>query len=172
MLMIVFGLGALIGYQVYGTPQATVTEPPPPAASPSAKSQPLPEIDYPPKRAFARIVDENLFHPERRPNADDGPERTPAPTRLDPGKPAFALKGVVITPAERTALIKLPRESGYRIVAKGEKVEGWVIEAIESDGIVVKKEGTSTKVKLAAPKATGARTPRRRTRTPRRERRR
>ena len=166
------GLALLVASQLYGTP-GTVAPGTSPSPTPgTARRAALPQISYPEKRASARINDDNLFSPARRPTLDeDRPGPTPG-TRPATGLPAFELKGIVITPKGRYALLKLRGESDYRKVVKGETVEGWVLESIESDNILVKKQGTATVVKLETPKSAPRRAaPRsrsRRSRPPRR----
>ena len=133
----------------------------------------LPKIVYAEKRAYARINDDNLFGPERRPIIDEDVPGPAPRARPAAGQPGFELKGIVITPKGRYALLKLRGESDYRKVVKGETVEGWVLDSIESESVLVKKQGTSTVVKLKTPKSSKPRAaPRsrsRRSRTPRRQ---
>lgn len=162
------GLALLVASQLRGTPATVNPETSPSPAPATVGSAALPKIVYAGKQAYARISDDNLFGPERRPVlGNNGP--SPAPrARPSAGQPNFELKGIIITPKGRYALLKLQRENDYRKVVKGESVEGWIIDAIASDNISVKKQGTSTIVKLQAPKPTARRTaPRTRPKTSR-----
>ncbi|MCH8917444.1 MAG: hypothetical protein IIC52_05255 [Proteobacteria bacterium] len=165
------GLALLVANQFNGAPGAVAPGASPSPAPATARRAALPQISYPEKRASARINDDNLFSPTRRPTMI---EDRPGPTPSGPaaGRPGFELKGIVITPKGRYALLKLRGESDYRKVVKGETVEGWVLESIESDSILVKKQGTATVVKLETPKSAPRRAaPRsrpRRSRAPRR----
>jgi type II secretory pathway component PulC len=115
--------------------------------------QPLPKITHVEKRLYDRVVTDNLFSPDRRPSMDEGPSKPVRRPRQSAGLPGFALKGIVITPKGRSALIKFDRERDYRQVVKGEILQGWVLESIEADSVTVKKEGTSAVVKLMTPKS-------------------
>lgn len=153
------GLALLVASQLYGTPEAGPPEPSPSPAPVTTAGTALPKIVYADKRAYARINDDNLFGPERLPPIEEarpGPKLQPRPAA---GLPGFELKGVVITPKGRYALLKLRGKSDYRKVVKGETVEGWVVDAIESDSVLVKKQGTSSVVKLKTPKSSGPRAP-------------
>lgn len=144
-------LAAVVAYQLYWMP----AEPSRPATAGSAPgggaATPTLDIAYDPKSAFSRVVDANLFSPARTPPEA---EATSAPASRDvraPGLPGFQLKGIMITPEGRAALIELGRKGEYRRVAQGETVDGWTVETIASDSVLVKKEGTSTVVELKAP---------------------
>jgi type II secretory pathway component PulC len=151
------GLALLVANQLYGTPGAMAPETSPSPGPGTAGGAALSKIVYADKRAYARINDDNLFSPARRPTMDeDRPGPTPRPQPLA-GQPGFELKGIVTTPKGTYALLKLRGESGYRKVVKGETIEGWVLEAIDSDSVLVKKQGTSTVVKLVTPKSSGHR---------------
>ncbi len=166
------GLALLVANQFYGTPGAVAPGTSSSPAPGTARRAALPKISYPEKRASARINDDNLFSPARRPTMDQDPPGPTPPTGPVAGLPGFELKGIVTTPKGRYALLKLRGESDYRKVVKGETVEGWVLETIDSDSVLVKKQGTATVVKLETPKSAPRRAaPRsrsRRSRPPRR----
>jgi type II secretory pathway component PulC len=153
------GLALLVATQLYGTPGAGAPELSLSPAPVTAAGTALPKIVYADKRAYARINDDNLFGPERRPTIEAARPGPKPQTQSAAGLPGFELKGVVITPNSRYVLIKLRGESDYRKVVKGETVEGWVLDTIESDSVLVKKQGTSSVVKLKTPKSSGPRAP-------------
>ena len=147
------GLALLVANQFYGTLGAV---------APGTSSSPAPGT----ARRAARFYDNQvldiaaglrpsprLFSPTRRPTMDQDPPGPTPRTRPVAGLPSFQLKGIVTTPKGRYALLKLRGESDYRKVVKGETVEGWVLESIESGSILVKKQGTTTVVKLETPKS-------------------
>jgi hypothetical protein len=153
LLLAVSGALALnVGYQLYGGPEGPSLGISAPKPAPQPRT-PLPKITHKEKRLYDGIPANNLFSPDRQPAADSGPTGSaPAPKR-PAGQPGFVLKGVVITPEGRSALVKLDRERDYRKVVKGEIIKGWILESIQADSVTVKKEGTSTKVQLLTPKS-------------------
>ncbi len=165
LLVICGGLAFLVAHGLNRTPngaaiQASVTD-----GAAKGELQPLPKITHGKKKLYDRVADDNLFSPERRPSVDAPPERstqTAAPSSKGAvGQPSFSLKGIIITPEGRSALVELKRAREYRKVVKGEVIDGWILESIEKDAVTVKKEGTSTIVTLKQPEKSLPRAPRR-----------
>jgi len=152
LLVICGGLALGLVHERYGSPEATSRISTPKTTAMQRTSEPLPVITYKKKRVYDRVVADNLFSPDRRPDVDNGKSDAVARPKQPAGLPRFSLKGVIITPEGRSALIKFARERDYRKVVKGEVVEGWILESIAADSVTVKKEGTSTVVRLRAPK--------------------
>ena len=150
LLVICGGLALVLAYEYYGASEASQVNTSSTPATGSVTGDPLPEVKYLERGHYDRVVAVNLFSPDRQPTVDDGQGVVPGPRPA--GLPRFSLKGVVITPEGRSALIKFPRERDYRKVVKGEVIEGWILESIAADSVTVKKEGTSTVVRLKAPK--------------------
>lgn len=153
LVMVSAGLAFLVAGQLSGTRQAVKLGSSASSTPSASEGATLPEITYAQKRKYDHINDDNLFAPERRPvpgDIDAGPAPRAIPAA---GKPGFELKGIVITPTGRYALLKVRRESDYRKVERGESVDGWVIDSIEPDSVLVKKQGTSTVIELKAPKS-------------------
>ena len=161
LLVLCGGLALTVAYELYGTPRGASPRTPVTQGADRGALQPLPEITYGKKQLYDRVVADNLFSPERRPAPDIGPTGPAQRPRRSAGLPGFALKGIVITPEGRSALIKLDRERDYRKVVKGEIIQGWILESIAADSVTVKKEGTSTVVRLKAPKSSKPRAIRR-----------
>lgn len=143
-------LVGVVAYQLFGVTPGVPRQGSLPPAGDSLVT-PVLDISYDDRNAYSPIVDANLFSPARTPPARDVPA-APAPrTRPVPGLPGFQLKGIIITPDGRSALIELGRGSEYRRVVEGDMVDGWTMESIAADSISVKKEDTSTVVKLTVP---------------------
>ncbi len=167
LLVICGGLALAVVYERRGPPEPSPANTSKIQGTGASASEPLPEIKYRERGVYGRVVTLNLFSPDRQPGADDGQNAAASPKR-PAGLPRFSLKGVVITPEGRSALIKFPRERDYRKVVKGEVIEGWILQSIAADSVTVKKEGTSTVVRLRAPKPAKPRGTRRQgTRRPR-----
>lgn len=152
-LVLCLGLSAVIVWQLTMGKNERTTHRPALVPAIAAKRAPLPRFIHPDKRAYARVIDENLFSPDRRPTVEAAGSRSAGLTRADSGRPGFHLKGIIITPLGRSALIELSTGKEYRKVVKGETIDGWVIHAISSDSISVKKAGTSKMLELKAPQS-------------------
>ena len=157
LLVICGGLVLAVVYERNGTPEMSSAGTTKSAAAGGNAPELLPEIKYLKRKQYDRVVTLNLFSPDRQPGTDDGQDGAVPRPKRPTGLPRFSLKGVVITPEGRYALIKFPRERDYRKIVKGEVIEGWILESIAVDSVTVKKEGTSTVVRLRAPKPSKAR---------------
>ena len=99
----------------------------------------------PPIETFDEVVERPLFFRSRRPPDPDAappPEAPPAP------KADFVLTGLVISGKERLALL---RPAGSKTVARvhqGEEIEGWRVEAIHADRVVLKRGETVQEIRL------------------------
>ena len=114
--------------------------------NPSAEEAlPIPQPGFtpPPKQDFAEIVSRPLFYPSRRP-----PERKDEPTApvVKSGLDHVALVGVLIFPTEKVALFERPREPNVLEVRTGEKVEGWLVESIMPDKVVLRRGDLRTEM--------------------------
>lgn len=97
-----------------------------------------PEPDMPSVMQYAGVIDENLFHPERR-MPPEKKEEAPLP------KPEFVLYGTMISDDLSLAYIedmKAPRNTpgrGKRQVAlkKGDSMSGFILGEIETDKVVM-----------------------------------
>ncbi|MCW5724709.1 MAG: hypothetical protein KIS81_07100 [Maricaulaceae bacterium] len=108
----------------------------PAAARPADEGPLLPAFDR-----FSAIDQRPLFSAARRP-----PER-PAPVApvitaqaRETGAPAFQVTGVVSGPGRPSAALIRQGADNRRLYA-GETFEGWRIESVETDGVVVSRDG-------------------------------
>ena len=75
------------------------------------------------------------------------PEKeAPKPVPLEPVN--ARLLGVVITPEERTALVGLPEVSGITVFSIGQRLEGWLLEKILPDRIILRRGGQEQEVEI------------------------
>ena len=100
-----------------------------------------------PISAYSETLTRPLFHTSRKP-APNVPEATPEAPAVD--QPALKLVGVIIVPEARSALIRLPRTKELVEVLIGERIEGWRLETIESDRIVLKSGKASAVYQIDA----------------------
>ena len=115
--------------------------------------------------AFSGIAARTLFNPTRRP-IEPPPDVKPVPV-VKPSQ--FSLVGVFISDGVRMALIRRSRASDYIRVEEGQVIDGWRIERIVPDRVVISKGGTREELVLRdqpPPRATPRRTPRKSTGQP------
>ncbi len=93
-----------------------------------------------PIRSFKETLDRPLFHASRRPAPKQAVATAAAPA---PDAPKLKLVGVVIEPEGRSALIRVAGAAGPIEVYVGERIDGWRLEAIQTDRIIL-KSGKST----------------------------
>ncbi|MEW6691616.1 MAG: hypothetical protein AB1340_02125 [Pseudomonadota bacterium] len=114
--------------------RASPPDVPVPAGSPSPPREDPPpaQFDLPPLEAYAQTVERPLFNMSRRPEEDD------AGMRVAEGD--FTLTGVVITADGRREALLVPRRG--RAVLRGgvgDWLEGWRVELIEAERVVLRR---------------------------------
>ena len=105
---------------------------------------PAPIADLPPIDQFGAIVDRPLFHASRRPLAVE--TETAAPVASLHG---YVLKGTIIRPDARIAVLEQSGQSIYLRASEGDIVGGWRLEQVESDRAVFEFRGRSTVLEIA-----------------------
>jgi hypothetical protein len=148
-----FALGALC----LGLSAVVVAELVGPAAGPAAPSQAgAADIEVPPDRVAAapnadhltaQILDRPLFTPGRRPPeavADSEPEEEAKPPQLQ-GR----LAGVVIHGEDGEALFARQGQKPVT-VTEGDEIDGWTVDAIEADRVLLSSEFGSKVLELSA----------------------
>ena len=134
--------------------------PPPPLSFAARPRRALPAVD-----AFSGIAARTLFNPTRR-HIKPPPEVKPVSV-VKPSQ--FNLIGVLISDGVRMALIRRSRAGDYIRVEEGQEIDGWRIERIVPDRVVIRKGDTREELVLRdqpAPRATPRRTPQKRTGQP------
>jgi general secretion pathway protein N len=104
-----------------------------------------PTPDSSPISAFSETLARPLFHASRRP-----PPPVVAATPKAPAaeQPDLTLVGVVIGPEVRSALIRLPSAPELAEVLVGEGIDGWRLDSIETDRIVLKSGDASATYRI------------------------
>lgn len=129
----------------------------------------LPRFTLPPLGQYAEIVERPLFSEDRRPSEIAPHEAGPAPDVN------FRLIGVVLTKEKQEALFQLTRRNEIARGGLESWIEGWMIESIEPDRVMLRRGPNATEMVLerssppAANRSPEPRTPRQEPRTPRQE---
>lgn len=134
------GLAGVIYAQVTG--ELRLGPATPAVAEPSAADTAMPvparpETAFvpPPIHVFSAIVERPLFSPTRRPPAAPALATQPA---VRPRLDHLALIGVLISADGRVALLEQPRSPSILEAREGETVEGWTVESIAADSVMLR----------------------------------
>jgi general secretion pathway protein N len=142
-------LCALLGYVVYIQANAKLPIPSEPAAAPrptDGAGTPVaePEFAMPPLEDFTETLARPLFMDTRRPPepgeepvAEEAPP--PEPPKATAKLAGLELSGIVITSKARVALIRKVRAGELLRLSVGEQVDGWTIDAIRPDRVILRK---------------------------------
>jgi hypothetical protein len=112
-------------------PKAQTVMPPPP----SIKT--LPPID-----AYAEVSQRPLFSPTRQPAP---PQATPDTAGNVNG---FFVTAIVLDGNQRVATIQHGRPPALARVVEGQTVEGWIVQSIQAEGVVLQRGGMAQELKL------------------------
>ncbi len=99
----------------------------------------------PPIETFDEVVERPLFFRSRRP---PDPDAAPPPEAALPPKADFVLTGLVISGKERLALLRPAGSKTVERVHQGAEIEGWRVEAIHADRVVLKRGETVQEIRL------------------------
>ncbi len=145
------------------------TQPPPPAHGPT-KSQELKNFSLPPLEQYQAFVSKPLFIKGRIPVAPEDSGTTTSATQTVSSKPPkVQLTGILETPAvgKLVLLRSIDGKNHYRL-KPGEDIEGWRLNEVASDHVVLEQGSKTHTLKLIKPRPkTSIRHP---TRRPRRSR--
>jgi type II secretory pathway component PulC len=103
-------------------------------------------FQMPPIEDFSETLDRPLFSKIRRPPAPEPDAPAPEPEKKQTVK--VRLAGVVISPRERVALVQEPRVKEITRLREGQEIEGWVLERILPDRIVLRFGELREEVKI------------------------
>ena len=119
------------------------------AAAAPENIAPTPERAVPrttPIEAFAETLARPLFHASRKP----APKLATVSPEAAADSPTLKLVGVVIGPEGRSALIRMPSSAELVEVSVGERIDGWRLETIETDRIMLKSGKASAVYRIDA----------------------
>ncbi|MCH8829302.1 MAG: hypothetical protein IID45_06965 [Planctomycetes bacterium] len=134
----VFALGGFVNSE---TMTSAAVEPAKIPALPPARAFQMPPIED-----FGETLDRPLFSKIRRPPAPqpDAPAEEPEKKQ----KVKVRLAGVVISPKERVALVQESRAREITRLRVGQEIEGWVLESILADRIILRFGELREEVKI------------------------
>ena len=125
----------------------------PPAPAPGDDSQPgyVLAFEAPAPEALAVIVERPIFTASRRPPPAVLPApAAPAAETLDKSLilGRYKLTGVVVTPTLRLVFVTRPGSRKTIAVARGKKLDGWVISEVEQHLIVLESDQGRIRIKI------------------------
>jgi hypothetical protein len=98
-----------------------------------------PRFTMPPLRDFGEVLARPVFSETRRPPV----EAAAAPGTSGP----FSLVGVVLSASERHALLEHGQPAHIDRIAEGQEVDGWTLEAVQLDRVVLRRGENRVEVK-------------------------
>lgn len=146
LVVICLVMGAMVAIEAANPPQLDrqpVTTPPEAVLPDNLESPPAGNFALPPLDAYSEIVERPLFISSRRP-----PEEPEVVEQKQPGEVSFTLLGVAVTPERNLALLQIDGAGKVARMEVGEEVNGWQLEAVHADGIVLRKNETIKNVPL------------------------
>lgn len=138
------GGGALIAYQEGYSPRRPVTADAS-APLPPAQAAEREVFHLAPLGSFRNITSRPLFTATRRP----APASAETDNKTGAARPGpFLLTGVIIADEARLAFIRDQRGGAQYQVGIGAQVEGWTVEAIHPDRVIVVRAGERAEIGL------------------------
>lgn len=143
-------LAGIVAVELGG--EAGGSTPPPLATAPLRPLPPLPAaFDLPPLASYAEVAERPLFSPARR----KPPEA--AGQDLLGKSSSFVLVGIVISGSGRVALVQHGQPAEMARLGEGQAVEGWTLQSILPDRVVLQHGASEVELKLKdLPAAPGA----------------
>ncbi|MCG8354390.1 MAG: hypothetical protein MI920_02340 [Kiloniellales bacterium] len=121
-----------------------------PAASVAQEESPVgpnERFALPSLESFAQITARPLFRPSRRPAQQAA---TPEAPSGPPPSLELALTGVVTSLDERVALLRVQRDAKVVRTREGEEIDGWVVQEILPDRVLLQHGATTQELLLQA----------------------
>ncbi|HUK60141.1 MAG TPA: hypothetical protein VLV50_13000 [Stellaceae bacterium] len=144
LLSIAAALAVVLGFEWTGIAASPPTQRAvAPAAAPSVMAA-TQAFTPPPQQQYAEIAARPLFVPGRQPQDDKPIRQAPAPP-----PPALAVQGVVMSAGRHFAVIAHGSPLKYDSFGEGDTVDGWRIESIALDHLVLGAAGATVDVPVA-----------------------
>jgi len=103
----------------------------------------------PPREEYATVVERPLFLPDRRPPPPDSAAPPPEPPLLDlSAVEGLDLNAVLIAPGTVSAWVRGPRRPQPTRLRPGDDYEGWRVQEIRSDRLLLENQGTIREIAL------------------------
>lgn len=140
LLALCFGLAGVIYVEATEPPLPLPADTAPRAtATPDVAGAGRPSFSLPPLNAYAEVAARPLFTETRRP--------APGALAGDPASANFTLVGIIISGSDRHALMAHGQPPRTERIVEGQSVDGWTVESILSDRIVLRRVDTRIEVK-------------------------
>jgi len=137
------GLAAVIYFELTGPdlgPSLTAAaRTPPPSGKPVSTAR---TFTVPPMSEYSEVVERPLFDPTRRSSSPSTAEES-STTNL-------TLIGTVLSGTSRHALIRHMQGSRVERVIEGQNIDGWTVESIEGDRVVLSHDDRRLSLKASA----------------------
>ncbi len=144
--LLLIALCLALGYHVWRTleagPIAIDADAAPPQPAPIVAAPPETIAELPRIEEFAETVARPLFMATRRPPE---PEQVVVAPATGAQRNLFNLLGIVISADERVALVTRRRGGDFLRLVVGQRVDGWLVVAIEPDSMTL-SQGDATEV--------------------------
>ncbi len=111
------------------------------------------EFSMPPSETFAAIVDRPIFSRSRSPL----PEGEDPELEVGPGLNAVLI-GTIISSEQEIALVVPKGSSRFFRLNRGDRLQGWILESIESDRVTFTRNGVEAQIELSYDQPPPART--------------
>lgn len=135
------------------------------AASPAlAQTSGRPLSELPPIESFSETVERPLFLPDRRPPAIE--ETQEEAEDVESG--LFTLLGIIVSPTQRIALVKVRGSQAVLQLSEGQQANGWTVLQIRPEEVIFESNDKTETIELIDIK-TPTRRPAARERRPRQQ---
>lgn len=101
-----------------------------------------------PLSEFGETLSRPIFVASRRPYVPPKPEATVAANEPAPAPPNVLLVGIFIRPGMKQALLRSPSQPEAQWVAEGDTFNGWSLQAVHSDSVVIRARQTTRELGL------------------------
>ena len=96
---------------------------------------------------YVSVIERPLFLPDRRPPPDE-PDEEPTEDEVPADLDRLDLSAVLITPSLVSAWVRSPTENELMHLRIGMELEGWTVDDIQRDKLVLKRQGETHELTL------------------------
>ncbi len=153
LLIACAGLGWIIVAELRAAPSWRGSDPTPSGSEPVQALRTAAEFSMPPSETFAAIVDRPIFSRSRRPL----PEGEDPELEIGPDLNAVLI-GTIISSEQEIALVVPKGSSRFVRLSRGDRLQGWILESIESDRVTFTRDGVEAQIELSYDQPPPART--------------
>jgi general secretion pathway protein N len=134
-------LAVVVYHELAGTESQVAAGPGPVVAGGAPPLPPQPVFaPLAPFETFAEVIRRPLFSPTRQPS--------PEAVKETQGNANFALLGVIISDDGKIALVQHGRPPAMTRLTEGQAVEGWTVQSILPDRVMLRHGATEQEIKL------------------------